>query len=157
MGDFEHYNHNKRWVSYDQYDPASSLAHTINEELDLTQDELNSSGIASVSKLYPYFSMGYMGYWKMNFIKYPRILILEIKADRILAIGFDSEERRLDLFLCQSTPAYDHLVNMEVSREFQSSDKYLMELLHMDTLMFSTSNPSEMANYCQENIKNQTS
>lgn len=156
LGDFEHYNHNKRWVSYDQYDPASSLAYTINEELDLTQDELNSLGILSVSKLYPYFSMGYMGYWKMNFIKYPRILILEIKEDRILAVGFDSEAQRLDLFLCRSTPAYDHLVNMEVSQEFQRSDKYLMELLHLDELIFSTSSPSELANYYQQNKKNQT-
>lgn len=156
LGDFEHYNHNKRWVSYDQYDPVTSLAHTINEELDLTQDELSSLGITCVSKLYPYFSMGYMGYWKMNFIKYPRILILEIKADHLLAIGFDSEEHKLDLFLCQSTPAYDHLINMEISKEFQSSDNYLMELLHLDQLIYSTSTPLEMANYCKENINQHT-
>lgn len=152
LGEFEHYNHNKHWVSYKQYEPEGSLAYTINEELDLVMDELASAGIKAVSKLYPYFSMGYMGYWKMNFIKYPRILILEIKENNILGISYDGEAKQFDLFWCQRSPAYDHLINMEVSREFQESDNYLMELLHLEEHKHTTYNAADMALFCKNHI-----
>lgn len=149
LGPVEYYNSNKRWSKYEQFKPEETISHRLKCQLDNLRDKLNDAGIPFQEKLYPFFSMGYMGYWNTEFIKFPCFLELEKKDDKILLASFDLESNAFELIQAELTPSYDHLINMEMSAEFGHSGRYHLELLHTHMHVHIDSDLKSFVNECR--------
>ncbi|MFT4779664.1 MAG: arginyl-tRNA--protein-N-Asp/Glu arginylyltransferase [Flavobacteriales bacterium] len=129
LGDFEYYNANQRWSKYENFIPSETKSFFLIKRLNELEALLIEHNIEYQFVLYPLFSMGYIGYWNAEFIKFPGFFMIKTKKEEKLILSYDLDQ---EVFVMQNivpAPNYEHLVNMEASGEFQSRDNYLMRLM----------------------------
>lgn len=130
LGDYEYYNSNKRWANFENFDSEESVGRIFKRKMARLEDIFKEFGVEYRYTLYPFFSMGYVGFWSVEFVKFPGFYELPTDDNEIkLIVSFDLDN---DVFVVSKAiyaSNYDHLVNMEVSEDFAKSDKYLMRLL----------------------------
>ena len=153
LGPVEYYNSNKRWSRYEQFNPEETIAFRLKRCLDLLRIELKAEDLPFEEKMYPFFSMGYMGYWNTEFIKFPYFMVLQQQGDRTLLASFNLESNAYELIQAELTPSYDHLINMEMSAEFGNSKRYHLELLHTHAHVLTEHEVSVFVNECKLFLK----
>lgn len=129
LGDFEYYNANQRWTKYENFDPTETKGHFLQVKLTELERVLAASELPYESYLYPMFSMGYIGFWNAEFVKYPMFFTLAINEGQWIQLAYDFD---LDCFVVNRivvSPDHSHLINMEMSEEFSPENGYLMQLL----------------------------
>lgn len=129
LGEFEYYNANQRWSKYENFDPSETKGHFLKVKLTALERILTASGLNYQSYLYPMFSMGYIGFWNAEFVKYPMFFTISVGEGQWIQFGYDFD---LDCFVVNRivvSPDHSHLINMEMSDEFTPDNGYLMQLL----------------------------
>ena len=131
LGDFEYYNSNMRWSKYANFTPSETKSYFLRSKLDEVKEMLDSMNKKSHLALYPLFSMGYIGYWNAEFVKFPGFYVIEnkLKNDEKTIISYDLDQEAFTMMNVVPAPTYEHLVNMEASGEFQNTDNYMMKLM----------------------------
>ena len=130
LGDFEYYNSNKRWANFENFDSEESIGRLFKRKMARLKELFDQLGVTYNYTLYPFFSMGYVGFWSVEFVKFPGFYELSVEEDETkLIVSFDLDNQVFVVSKAVFASSYDHLVNMEVSEDFAQSDKYLMRLL----------------------------
>lgn len=129
LGDFEYYNANKRWSKYENFLPSETKSFFLRERLDEISELLDQLKFKHHFVLYPLFSMGYIGYWNAEFIKYPGFFMIESPNEEKQILSFDLDQNTFVIQNIVPAPTYEHLVNMEASGEFQNTKNYMMRLM----------------------------
>lgn len=142
LGNFQYYNPNKRWASYEQFKATESKAYRFKERIAQLKALLIAKGLAFEEVLYPLFSMGYVQYWNANFLKYPLVLAIEGAAsDEMLILSYDLDKGLFAAEKVVPAPHYEHLVNMEASGDFRQGSRYAMQLLMVTEHVASSTTP----------------
>lgn len=129
LGEYEYYNANQRWSKFENFDPNETKGHFLKAKLQLLDEVLAPSGLPYKKYLYPMFSMGYIGFWNAEFVKYPLFYAISVGTGQWIQLAYDFD---LDCFVVNRivvSPDHSHLVNMEVSEEFTPKNGYLTQLL----------------------------
>ena len=157
LGTFEYYNHNKRWINIDKFELQHSLAHHINSKTEEMSAELLKKGIKHKVQLYPFYSLGYMGYWKVDFLQFPRLIVVQKKKNLYLIIAYDFEREKFTLLEANYSSAHDHLINMECSSDFLNSDSYFMQLVALKNVLHRSIHPNSIVKNIIKLNSNETS
>lgn len=146
LGSFEHYNANKRWISYEKFKPEDSVASKFKKTLDRLEDCFRHHAVECDTWLYPYFSMGYMGYWNVEFLRAPKFIEISTGIEHMRLVAFYDIERMVyKLAWLESSSAHDQLINMEISGEFLENEGYIMKLLEVSKTECESSDPAAIA------------
>lgn len=149
LGNFEYYNHNQRWVPFINFKPGSSLASKILQKLNDASEGLKNLGVKHDVKLYPFYSFGHMGYWKVQFLGFPKIIVLKREKNDFLILTYESEREMYVLLQTSIANGHEHLIKMEISMDFETSDVYLLDLLKVDHYKEQNRNLSAMLDHIQ--------
>lgn len=145
LGDFQYYNHNKRWVSIDKFVRNQSLAEQFKKKLARMEDCLRHYFVEYDAWLYPYFSMGYMSYWSVQFVRSARFLEIPTGNNNRLIITYNLEDQEYQLLWASSSASQDQLITMELSEEFKNDPKYLLDLLEIESIIHTSTEPATIA------------
>ena len=147
LGTMEYYNANKRWASLNLDAIKISPAGDYKAAMQLAGRALKAEGIEFKQWIYPYFSMGYMGYWNVDFLKYPLVYEISYGFDGSpqLLLAFDNDIKKFVLLTAQIAHAHQHLINMEISSEFTPESNYFLQLLKVNSLLCRTSSAKQMS------------
>ena len=149
LGNFEYYNHNQRWVPFINFNPGSGLASKILQKLNDASEGLKNLGVKHDVKLYPFYSFGHMGYWKVQFLGFPKIIVLKREKDDFLILTYESEREMYVLLQTSIANGHEHLIKMEISMDFETSDVYLLDLLKVDHYKEQNRNLSAILDHIQ--------
>lgn len=152
LGEFEYYNHNQRWVPYRNFHPGKGLASKILDKLKAAAEGLKKLGVEHEVKLYPFYSFGHMGYWKVQFLGFPKVIVLRRGGDDVLILSYESERDMYVLVQTSIAKGHEHLINMEISLDFETSDIYLLELLKVDHYKEQSRNLESMLDHIQNTL-----
>ena len=141
LGKYEFYNTEKKWIPFEQFEPSTTLGSKLMSRMESASKELDRAGIAHEKFLYPFFSMGFMGTWDVDFLKYPVFIQLDQIEDQSTIIAYCTDDKAFKVILVDCNEDHQHLINIEVSRELQFSENYFRKLLSVDDILFSS--PSE--------------
>lgn len=146
LGVMEYYNANKRWALLNLDAIKTSPASNYKKSMAQIGTSLESAGIEFKPWIYPYFSMGYMGYWNVDFLKYPLVYEISYGYDGSpqLLLAYDNDLKKFMLMTSQIAHSHQHLINMEVSSEFNTEANYLLHLLKVSNLLCRTSSSKQM-------------
>lgn len=147
LGKYEYYNANKRWSSMKNFSSSDTIGFHLKCQMESLYGLCKENGIEMKRWLYPYFSMGYMGYWNIEFVKSPLFYEIPYGApgSAKLVVLYDIEDEVYSLNVIDHADAHDHLINMEISHEFLSDPSYHMELMMVREKLFSSSSCSVIA------------
>ncbi len=129
MGDFQFYNHNKRWVSFKGRPEILSSSQKLLAELEKLEKIISKLGLDFKRKLYPYFGIGYLDMWGETFLKAP--VVLEIKSSftqGALYLSYDLDSKLYALDLCDIALGYEHLIQKSNTPESEDSISELLRI-----------------------------
>lgn len=129
LGEFEYYNARQRWGKFENFDATETKGYVLKSQVEEISNLLAAESVPHQKVLYPLFSMGYVGYWNAEFVRYPLFISVELSNQNTLLFAYDLD---MDAFIVNhvvETPEYDHLINMEASGDFKHSNAYMMHLL----------------------------
>lgn len=136
LGNFEYYNNNKRWANFKGFKSESTSAYIYKSKMEEIGQAMDIAGIDFTSQLYPYFSMGYMGYWHQDFVKFPYFFKIKSqdRSSPMVMVSYDIDEKEYILAFVKESETHDDLINMEMADEFQKTDKYHLSLLEVNAI-----------------------
>jgi arginine-tRNA-protein transferase len=129
LGEFEYYTASQRWGKFENFAQEHTKSHQLSSAINALSVLLDVAQLPYRKVLYPLFSMGYIGYWNAEFVKYPVFLAVELHNGEQLQFAYDLD---LEVFVVNKialAPEYDHLINMEASSDFTTTQHYCMNLL----------------------------
>lgn len=145
LGDFEYYNARKRWANFEHFDPSETKGAQIKEEVKKLSELLREEDLEFKEILYPLFSMGYIGYWNAEFVKYPLFLSVITKHQEEVIFAYDIDMEAYVVNRVVEAKDYEHLINMEASDDFRTDSAYLMRLLMVsEHILIAGTNEDEM-------------
>lgn len=145
LGEYEYYNKNKRWSRYENFRTEDTLAYVLKREHLKLEEAFKSRKIDSESLLYPYFSMGYMNFWNVDFLKYPLVQKINGKTISMIA-AYDIEDQNFKLLRVEAAKQYEQLINMDMSKEYIDNPNYLNTLLMDEELIEVSASANEISN-----------
>ncbi len=151
LGSVEYYNANKRWTRLNDSSNIPSPASVYKEAMNEVGFALKNKGIEYRQWIYPYFSMGYMGFWNVDFLKYPLVFEISFGFDGSpqLLLSFDVELNQYVLLTTQVAHSHGHLITMEISSEFRTEHNYLLHLLKTNQVFCKTKSIKQMVHVIQ--------
>ena len=138
LGDFEYYTPTKRWGSYLRFDPSETTGARVRGAMKALGDGLMQVGIEFKERYYPYFSLGYMAPWQLEFLTAPHFFELAEVEGRRLIVGYDPVKRDYRLMDVGLTEDFNHLVRMDHSAGLASDGPHFMDMLQVRRLLFQT-------------------
>ena len=151
LGDFEFYNQNKRWVSFEKFSPETFLSNRISVRLDELRALFRTREWRCEFLYYPYFSMGFMSNWDTRFVKFPILISTgKLLPQGEVFISYDIENELYVLFVAAVAEDYGQLVNMEISEEYQDP-VYICNLLKEELVLVNTADAMEMVTFIENN------
>jgi len=151
LGDFEFYNHNKRWVSFKKFSPELLLSNQISDRLYELRAIFNERFWAYNYFYYPYFSMGFMGAWDNRFVKFPVLISTgNLLPQGEVFVSYDIEKEVYTLLVAAVAEDYSQFINMEVSQEYQDP-AYISTLLKEEMILFVSKEAVDMADFMAAN------
>lgn len=131
LGEFEYYTPTKRWGSYSKFDPSLTTGARVRNGMDRLKTGLSALGIPFEERFYPYFSLGYMAPWQLEFLTLPHFLELAEVEGRRLIVGYEPMSRDYRLLDVGPTEDFNHLVRMDHSAGLSTEGQHLMEMLQV--------------------------
>ena len=95
------------------------------------KEGLDSLGISFNERYYPYFSLGYMAPWQLEFLTLPHFLELAEVDGRRLIVGYEPVQRDFRLLDVGPTEDFNHLVRMDHSAGLATEGAHFMEMLQV--------------------------
>ena len=138
LGDFEYYTPTKRWGSNHRFDPSETTGARVRSAMEALHQGLSRIGIEFQDRYYPYFSLGYMAPWQMEFLTAPHFFELAEVEGRRLIVGYEPVKRDYRLMDVGLTEDFNHLVRMDHSAGLASEGTHFMDMLQVRRLLFQT-------------------
>ena len=92
---------------------------------------LEDCGIPFKERHYPYFSLGFMAPWQLDFLTMPHFMELAEVDGRRLIVGFEPLVQEFRLLDVGHTDQFSHLVRMDHSVGLTDDGLHLMEMLQV--------------------------
>lgn len=138
LGDFEYYTPSKRWGAISRFNPSQTMGHRVREAMNLLKDSFEELDVVYDERYYPYFSLGYMAPWQLEFLTLPHFLELaEVRGRRLIA-GFEPVKNEYRLLDVGPTEDFNHLVRMDHSAGMNTEGAHLMEMLQVRRVLHSS-------------------
>ena len=131
LGEFECYTPTKRWGSYRNFDPSMTTGHQVRTAMQELKEGLAACGIPSTERYYPYFSLGFMTPWQLEFLTMPHFLELAEVDGRRLIVGYEPLLKEFRLLDVGQTDQFSHLVRMDHSAGLSNEGQHFMEMLQV--------------------------
>jgi arginine-tRNA-protein transferase len=131
LGDFEYYTPTKRWGAYKKFDPSETTGSRVRRAMERLKLGLDVLGIDVNERFYPYFSLGYMAPWQLEFLTLPHFFELAEMEGRRLILGYEPVQQDFRLLDVGPTEDFNHLVRMDHSAGLSSDGVHLMEMLQV--------------------------
>lgn len=131
LGEFEFYTPTKRWGSYRKFNPSETTGNLVREAMNQLKFGLEGMGIKATERFYPYFSLGYMAPWQLEFLTLPHFMELAEVDGRRLIVGFEPVEKEFKLLDVGPTEDFNHLVRMDHSAGLSTEGDHFMEMLQV--------------------------
>ncbi len=131
LGEFEYYTPTKRWGSYRNFDSSLTTGHQVRTAMEELKEGLTACGIPSTERYYPYFSLGFMAPWQLEFLTMPHFLELAEVDGRRLIVGFEPLLKEFRLLDVGQTDQFSHLVRMDHSAGLSNEGQHFMEMLQV--------------------------
>ena len=128
LGKMEYYAPSMIWLSYEKFEPKTTNAHKIRINTQRISKKLLTLDIPHRIWIYPYFSMGHVGPWNSNLLRYPVIIELGHDIHGMIIIAYSADENAYSVLRILPCPDGPQFLKMEASTEFNESDKYLNHL-----------------------------
>ncbi|MDA9001969.1 arginyl-tRNA--protein transferase 1 [bacterium] len=144
LGDFEYYTPTKRWGSYLRFDPSETTGARVRGAMKSLGEGLVQVGIEFNERYYPYFSLGFMAPWQLEFLTAPHFFELAEVEGRRLIVGYDPVKRDYRLMDVGLTEDFNHLVRMDHSSGLTSDGLHFMDMLQVRRLLYQTEDVQSM-------------
>jgi len=131
LGEFEYYTSTKRWGAYKNFDPSETTGTRVRQAMSHLKWGLEAMGIQANERYYPYFSLGYMAPWQLEFLTLPHFLELAEMDGRRLILGYEPVKRDFRLLDVGPTEDFNHLVRMDHSAGLSSDGAHFMDMLQV--------------------------
>ncbi len=131
LGEFEYYTPTKRWGSYRNFDPSGTTGFKVRKSMQELKSGLNACGIPYNERYYPYFSLGFMAPWQLEFLTMPHFCELAEVDGRRLIVGYEPLLKEFRLLDVGHTDQFSHLVRMDHSAGLSNEGLHLMEMLQV--------------------------
>lgn len=131
LGDFEFYTPTKRWGTFKNFDPSKTTGNRVREAMGRLKSGLEALGISSNERYYPYFSLGYMAPWQLEFLTLPHFMELAEVEGRRLIVGYEPVQKDYRLLDVGPTEDFNHLVRMDHSAGLSTEGAHFMEMLQV--------------------------
>ncbi len=147
LGDYEFYNSNKRWSSFSNYTADDVLAVQLNDKNREIAHMLKQTNYRWKKWMYPYFGIGYMQMWDVEFIRTPILFELEAEEDMKLCLAYDLDSSEYQVFWCEHAKGHDHMINMALSSSMQNNQQILLQLYKYKKVLLKTNSLSEVQEF----------
>lgn len=144
LGDFEYYTPTKRWGAYRNFDPSTTTGSRAREAMRLLREQLEELGIPFAERFYPFFSLGYMAPWQLEFLTMPQFYELAESEGRRLIIGYEPLNDEFRLLDVGQTDQFNHLVRMDHSAGLDNEGEHFMEMLQVRRVLKKAQDCTEM-------------
>ena len=131
LGDFEFYTPTKRWGAFKKFNPAETTGNRVREAMGRLKSGLEALDISCSERYYPYFSLGYMAPWQLEFLTLPHFMELAEVEGRRLIVGYEPVQRDFRLLDVGPTEDFNHLVRMDHSAGLSTEGAHFMEMLQV--------------------------
>jgi arginine-tRNA-protein transferase len=138
LGEFEYYTPTKRWGAYKRFDPAETTGARVRGAMEDLRNALSLIDIPFEERYYPYFSLGYMAPWQLEFLTVPHFLELAEVDGRRLIVGYEPVKREFRLLDVGLTEDFNHLVRMDHSAGLDTEGVHFMDMLQVRRVLFSS-------------------
>ena len=144
LGEFEYYTPTKRWGAYKKFNPMETTGARVRESMEVLRDALESTGVRFHERYYPYFSLGYMAPWQLEFLTLPHFFELAEVDGRRLIVGYEPVQRDFRLLDVGPTEDFNHLVRMDHSAGLTTEGAHLMEMLQVRRVLHQKADVHEL-------------
>jgi arginyl-tRNA--protein-N-Asp/Glu arginylyltransferase len=134
LGPMQYYTPNKRWGAYRNHNPQQSKALELTQNSEMLCKALKGAGIHHKLRLYPFFSMAYLGIWTHQFLPLPAICELGNDPHGTLVIGCDPVSMKWLAGHMRPCPNESQFMNREHAAEYEDPDAYLSHLMEFEPL-----------------------
>lgn len=131
LGEFEYYTATKRWGAHRNFAAELTTGHHVRSAMTELRSELRALGIPFVERFYPYFSLGYMAPWQLEFLTMPHFFELVEMEGRRLIVGYEPLAKEYRLLDVGHTDQFNHLVRMDHSAGSAGDGEHLMVMLQV--------------------------
>lgn len=131
LGNFEYYTPTKRWGSFQNFDSDLTTGHRVRKAMSALKEGLNGLGIPFIERYYPFFSLGYMAPWQLEFLTMPHFFELAEAEGRRLIVGYEPLTQEFRILDVGETDQFSHLVRMDHSAGYENEGEHLMEMLQV--------------------------
>jgi len=131
LGEFEYYTPTKRWGAFRNFDSSSTTGSRVRTAMKEMKQGLMACGISSTTRYYPYFSLGFMAPWQLEFLTMPHFEELAEVDERRLIVGYEPLLKEYRLLDVGQTDQFNHLVRMDHSAGLANQGHHLMEMLQV--------------------------
>lgn len=139
LGEFEYYTPTKRWGAMKRFDPTQTMGHLVRQAMARLKEGFEEIDVVYEERYYPYFSLGYMAPWQLEFLTLPHFLELaEVKGRRLIA-GFEPVRQVYRLLDVGPTEDFNHLVRMDHSAGMSTEGAHFMEMLQVRRILHESS------------------
>ena len=131
LAEFEYYTPTKRWGAYRRFDPSETTGARVRASMERLRSGLEALGIDCQERFYPYFSLGYMAPWQLEFLTLPHFLELAEVEGRRLIVGYEPVQHEFRLLDVGPTEDFNHLVRMDHSAGLNTEGAHFMQMLQV--------------------------
>lgn len=144
LGEFEYFSTDKRWLPFSEFEPHHTPGNLLKQKTDALTKQLGENKIPHSVFLYPYFSMGYMGMWEVEFLKFPIFVMVDEQPDDYLILGYSIEDEKFKMLRTENARDYEYLINIQKSKELENSKNYFRQLLATAEQVCSAESPAKL-------------
>jgi len=141
------------WRPFAELAAAEIPLGKMNTRLELLAHQFRQHRIIASIKLYPLFEANLFGFWNAPYLDYPIILTLQTQPDpeSQLIIVYDVRTEAYHLLKCSPFDDLQFYFNHNYTNTF-STDRYFMELVVVDAVVFANPNPELVCDWVRANF-----
>lgn len=144
LGEFEVYTPTRRWGAHRNFDPTSTTGYKVRTAMETLKAHLEGCDIQCTERFYPYFSLGFMAPWQLEFLTMPHFYELAEVDGRRLIVGYEPLQQDFRVLDVGHTDQFNHLVRMDHSEGLVDDGQHLMEMLQVRRVILQAESASDV-------------
>lgn len=155
MGQVEYFDWKGEWQKLEKIEQTEFPADQLSKAFTELEAQLNSACIPFEKYLYPFFSLGYMPHFEIDFLHSIQFIQLgEMdKYGKLMLVHYDCEYAYYSVFEVQDQNDLNLLNMSSFSEEIQNSNCYFQKLLSIEQILFKSRKSLDIINFLKRKIK----
>ncbi|MDG2425894.1 MAG: GNAT family N-acetyltransferase [Flavobacteriales bacterium] len=129
LGQMEYYTPTKRWGSHKKFDPTLTRAHRLRLEMNALSSALKAEDLPHDILLYPFFSLGFMAHWSLEFVTLPMFVELVNRKGKRQIVGFEPLRQVFIVMDVQEASPESIMIDMDYRTQTGDSSASCTEIL----------------------------